>query len=156
PGDQNKSSRANGERQYAPSVLYDDGKVVFIGGGLGDTGAPTKAVEVVDLNGSNHTWKPTSPLNFGRPQHNATLLPDGKVLVTGGTQGPGFNNLPPGQPIRSTELWDPKTGNWTTLAKASVDRCYHSIAVLLPDATVLSAGGGEFRPNSGVDQENPP
>jgi hypothetical protein len=32
------------------------------------------------------------------------------------------------------------------MARADVDRCYHSTAVLLPDATVLSAGGGEFNP----------
>ncbi len=100
-------------------------------------------------------------MHFARRQHNATLLPDGTVLVMGGTQGNGgesngFNDLTPGQPIRSAELWDPKTGHWTLMARASVDRCYHSVAVLLPDATVLSAGGGEYRPNNNLDRENNP
>ncbi len=92
---------------------------------------------------------------FLRRQHNATLLPDGTVLVTGGTGGPGFNDLSPGSPVHTAELWDPATDTWTTLGAEDVDRCYHSTAVLLPDATVLSAGGGEFvvgtQPNSPAD-----
>ena len=59
------------------------------------------------------------------------------------------------QPIHSAELWDPKTGHWTKLAKAAVDRCYHSTAVLLPDATVLSAGGGEYSPLNNGQQNHP-
>ncbi|HZU91926.1 MAG TPA: galactose oxidase-like domain-containing protein, partial [Stellaceae bacterium] len=88
------------------------------------------------------------------------ILPDGTVLVTGGTQGgggknDGFNDLTPGQPVHTAELWDPATGRWTELAAEAVDRCYHSTAILLPDATVLSAGGGEYRPDS-TDAPNPP
>ena len=109
----------------------------------------TRRVETIDLNEPTPRWKSTDDMHFARRQHNATLLPDGTVAGHGGDpRGTGFNNLTPGQPIRSAELWDPKTGHWTKLAKASVDRCYHSVAVLLPDATVLSAGGGEFRPNN--------
>ena len=80
-------------------------------------------------------------------------MPDGTVLVTGGTQGDGFNNLDPGQPVHQAELWDPATGNWTVLAAESVDRCYHATAVLLPDATVLSAGSGEFRPTPTTEND---
>src|SRR5207248_1407897 len=39
------------------------------------------------------------------------------------------------------ELWDPTTETWTTLASISGYRGYHSIAVLLPDGRILSAGG---------------
>ena len=42
---------------------------------------------------------------------------------------------------------DPATGQWAKLAGEVVDRCYHATALLLPDATVLSAGGGEYRPD---------
>jgi hypothetical protein len=93
-------------------------------------------------------------MHFARRQHNATILPDGTVLVTGGTQGAGFNNLAIGDPIRAAELWDPNTKQWTVLAEESVDRCYHSTAVLLPDGRVLSAGGGEYAPTPNV--ANPP
>jgi galactose oxidase len=140
----------NDAKDYAPSVMYtetsdDIGKILYIGGG----NAPTNTVGLLDLNVTPLNWKPVASMNFARRQHNATLLPDSTIVVMGGTQGNGFDNLTPGQPIRSAELWNPKTGAWTKLAKASVDRCYHSTAVLLPDATVLSAGGGEFRPNPG-------
>lgn len=83
-------------------------------------------------------------MQFPRRQHNVTILADGSVLVTGGTSGAGFNDLSPGKPIHVAELWDPATEQWATLAAEDVDRCYHATAVLLPDATVLSAGGGEF------------
>jgi galactose oxidase len=146
--------RAAGNRDYAPSVMYDVGKIIFIGGGLEtDTLAPTNIVEIIDLTAAAPAWTETSPLNFPRRQHNATLLPDGTVLVTGGTQGDGFNNLDPGQPVHQAELWDPATGNWTVLAAESVDRCYHATAVLLPDATVLSAGSGEFRPTPTTEND---
>jgi galactose oxidase len=105
-------------------------------------------------------WQATSSMKFARRQHEATILPDGTVLVTGGTQGSGgpaggFNDLTPGAPVHAAELWNPKTGKWTVLAAAAVDRCYHSTAVLLPDATVLNAGGGEYSPNND-GMENPP
>jgi galactose oxidase len=144
--------RMNGDRQYAPSVTYAAGKVVYIGGG-NDSGsnAPTAAAEVIDFNTAAPRWTPTAPMHHRRRQHNATILADGTILVTGGTRGGGgpdngFNDLSDGQPVHEAELWDPMTGNWTMLAAEDIDRCYHATAILLPDATVLSAGGGEYTP----------
>jgi galactose oxidase len=147
-------TRAAGNRDYAPSVMYDVGKVIFLGGGLdGDTDAPTNIVEVIDLNSANPEWRQSSPMHFARRQHNATLLPDGTVLVTGGTQGIGFNNLDARKPVRAAEIWNPATGKWTVMAAEDNDRCYHSTAVLLPDGRVLSGGGGEYAPN--LNKVNP-
>jgi galactose oxidase len=146
-GDGNWTSigkRALGPRDYAPSAMYAEGKVIYIGGGNDDgTQLPTNEVEIIDLNSAQPTWQRASPMNFRRRQHNATILPDGTVLVTGGSQGPGFDALGPGQAVHMAELWDPKTKSWTQLAAEDFDRGYHATAVLLPDATVLSAGGGE-------------
>jgi hypothetical protein len=80
-------------------------------------------------------------MRFARRHLNATLLPDGKVLVTGGTRAPGFNNE--ANPVRRAELWDPETETWTTLPGMQVTRGYHSTALLLPDGRVLAAGGGQ-------------
>ena len=74
-----------------------------------------------------------------RRQFNLTLLPDVKVLASGGSGGFGFDNST--YPIYPAEMWDPATGNWTTMASISVYRGYHSTALLLPDGRVLSAGG---------------
>lgn len=137
-------SRALNVRDYCPSVMYDVGKVIYIGGGNEPgNGPPTNQVEIIDYNDKAPQWRMTAPMHFRRRQHNGVILPDGTVLVTGGTQGPGFNDITPGQPIHAAELWDPRTGSWTLLAEESVDRCYHCTAILLPDGSVLSAGSGE-------------
>jgi len=150
------AARANGSREYGPSVMYAPGKVIYVGGG-NDAGSdlPTAAAEVIDLTEPTPSWRPAAPMQHRRRQHNATLLPDGTVLVTGGTAGAGFNDVSPGGPVHAAEVWDPATDTWTTLAAEAVDRCYHATALLLPDATVLSAGGGEFMvgpaPNAPAD-----
>ena len=79
---------------------------------------------------------------FARRQLNATILPDGQVLVTGGTSGPGFND--PTAPVFAAEMWNPATENWTTMASAQITRIYHSTALLLPDGRILSMGGNGF------------
>ncbi|HEV7504465.1 MAG TPA: galactose oxidase-like domain-containing protein [Thermoanaerobaculia bacterium] len=127
-------------RDYGSAVLYEPGKVLIVGGG----DPPTKTAETIDLNPTHPPTKPqwheTGKMAFARRQLNATVLPDGKVLVTGGTEASGFNNETGG--VLATEVWDPATGQWTTLAAMKVPRLYHSTALLLPDGTVLSAGGG--------------
>jgi galactose oxidase len=144
-------TRALGLRDYAPSVMYDTGKVIFIGGGLDtDDGLPTNGAETIDLTAAAPAWHMTSPMHFRRRQHNATILADGTVLVTGGTQGPNFNDVNAGAPIHAAELWNPDNGTWTILAEEAVDRCYHATALLLPDGRVLSAGGGEYAPQNDV------
>lgn len=40
------------------------------------------------------------------------------------------------------ELFDPATNTWTQVASVAEPRTYHSIALLLPDATVFAGGGG--------------
>jgi hypothetical protein len=159
--------RDGANRDYAPSVMYESGKVIFIGGGLDGTGVPFGTAETIDLNDANPQWKPTASMHFKRRQHNATVLPDGTVLVTGGTGGVpnlppekqfmAFDNLTPGIPIHMAELWDPATEKWTVMAEEAIDRCYHSTAVLLPDGRVLSGGGGEYNPgNPSIKIGNPP
>jgi galactose oxidase len=151
--------RAAGNRDYCPAVLYDEDKVIYLGGG-NDEGnhRPTAQVEVIDLRAGPPRWQSTSPMTFPRRQHNAVVLPDGTVLVVGGTRGGGgpnngFNDLRPGQPVHTAELWDPRTELWTELTAESVDRCYHATAVLLADGTVLSAGGGEYRPDNVIPND---
>ena len=77
---------------------------------------------------------------FRRRHLNATLLPTGDVLVTGGTAAPGFNDA--AGTVHTAELWSPKDGKWKTLAPNIINRIYHSAAILLPDARVLVTGAG--------------
>lgn len=119
------------------AVMYAPGKVLMMGGGNGDSS--TNRAEVINLNDPAPAWREVAPMSFPRRHLNATLLPDGKVLVTGGTR---FAN-DPAQAVYATELWDPATEGWTTLAPSNgIPRMYHSSAVLLPDGRVLMGGGG--------------
>jgi hypothetical protein len=84
---------------------------------------------------------------------NSTILPDGQVLITGGTRGAGFVNIDPSLAVREAEVWNPKTNQWTTLARNNVMRVYHSVSLLLPDATVLHGASGDAdaaQPGGGV------
>lgn len=131
----NGPSSRYGYRDYGTAAMYDDGKIVIIGGG-----EPTNTAEVIDLNSDPPSWRNVSPMAHARRQLNSTILPDGKVLVTGGTSAGGFNNARGA--VLAAEMWDPSTERFTTMAEASVPRLYHSTALLLPDGRVLSAGGG--------------
>jgi hypothetical protein len=73
---------------------------------------------------------------------NSTILPDGTVLITGGTTGGGFVDINTADAAKPAELWDPKTNQWTTLAANTVMRVYHSVSLLLPDGTVLHGASG--------------
>ena len=85
---------------------------------------------------------------MARRQLNATILPDGAVLVTGGSSAPGFDNA--AGAVLSAELWDRSDNSFAQLAKAPRYRGYHSVALLLPDGRVLSAGGDANARNAEV------
>lgn len=69
---------------------------------------------------------------------DATLLADGTVLISGGSEE-GWSNQNR-CPMNDAELFDPETGQFRLAAQAATDRRYHSVALLLPDGTVLKAG----------------
>jgi hypothetical protein len=125
------------------SVMYELGKVMNVGGFAFFQGPPTNATEVIDLTVPTPSWRTASPLNFKRVNHTATVLPDGKVLVTGGSECSGSNNIDCSEgAVFAAEMWDPATEQWSILASNQVPRLYHSVALLLPDARVLVGGGG--------------
>jgi hypothetical protein len=120
--------------------MYDAGKIINMGG----ADPPTATAEVIDLNAPAPSWRAVASMANPRRQMTATLLADGRVLVTGGTRTGGFNTINnPHEAVYAAELWNPVTEGWTTGASMAIPRVYHSTAVLLPDATVLSAGGGQ-------------
>ena len=136
-----------GYRDYGSAVMYEPGKVLIVGGGS----PPTATAETIDLNASSPRWQSTGAMKFARRQMNATLLADGTVLSTGGTSSKGFNNAQGS--VLAAELWNPANGSWSTMASMSVRRLYHSTAVLLPDGSILSAGGG-MPPADGGDADH--
>jgi len=122
-------------RDYGNAVLYDAGKILLAGGAI----PPIASAEVIDLQAPSPAWRLVSSMPQARRQANATVLPDGKVFISGGSSGASFDDS--SHPVYPTVMWDPVTENWTTMASISIYRGYHSTAVLLPDGRVLSAGG---------------
>jgi hypothetical protein len=131
-----------GFRDYGPAMMYAPGKVAVIGG----ADPPTATSEVIDLNAATPVWKYSGSMHYPRRQHNAVILPDGKVFIVGGSSAAGFDTST--SPVLPTEMWDPATGQFTVMASIATYRGYHSVALLLADGRVLSAGGNIGGPNA--------
>jgi hypothetical protein len=124
---------------YTTSVMYRPGKIMMAGG-VQTVGASTA---VIDLNQASPAWRTTAPMAYGRFLHNLVVLPDGKVMVVGGSNVLSQTST---TGILQSEMWDPNTETWSPLTPMQTLRMYHSIALLLPDGRVLVSGGGRLAP----------
>jgi hypothetical protein len=102
---------------------------VLVAGG----GAYTPTAELYDP--ATNRWTPTGSMSVDRYDFTATLLRDGRVLVVG-----GYSLSSVGRSTALSELYDPATGRWTQTGSLRTPRRNHT-ATLLPDGTVLVAGG---------------
>ena len=123
--------------RYAHTVtLLNNGKVLVTAGQ--NVNLSLSSTELYDsLTGM---WTPSGSLVGGslagaRSYHTTTLLPNGKVLVTG-----GYNNNSVGTPLSTAQLYDPATGIWTAINSMSTARYLHT-PTLLPNGKVLISGG---------------
>jgi len=124
---------------------------VMIMGGAPGGGDAVKDVDIADFSQPHPAYRPAAALAKGRKHLNATLLPDRTVLVTGGS---GRNEAAP-LATNEAEVYDPGTDTWRTLVTASVTRMYHSVALLLPDGRVVTAGGNP-KQGTHVEWDNDP
>jgi hypothetical protein len=69
------------------------------------------------------------------------ILPDRTVHVSGGS-GVGEDVM---TAVLTSELYDSASGSWAVAATATVPRLYHSVALLLPDGRVITAGSNPHR-----------
>jgi hypothetical protein len=129
------------------AVMFRPGRILQFGG-------TDKNAKIIDIGAGIPVVKATQSLSSKRMWVNATILADGKVLATGGSE---VGNELTGVNY-SAEIWDPSTGQWTRGANEVKARLYHSTALLLPDASVLVAGGGAPGPqnNTNVEVYYPP
>ncbi|MDQ3777091.1 MAG: DUF1929 domain-containing protein [Pseudomonadota bacterium] len=140
-------------RRYGSSVLLGlrppeyAATILIAGGGTGSES--TNSAESIDLSITSPQWQYTGSMNYKRVEHNAVLLPDGRVLAVGGSK---INNREDTDGAgRFSEMYDPETGDWTIMAQQSYWRFYHSMALLLPDGRVASFGGN---PQQGVYEQH--
>ncbi len=106
-------------------------KILKVGGLVGN--AATSAAETIDMSLGSPAWSSITAMNAARTDLNLVTLPTGQVLAIGGSNSGG--------PVLGAELWSPPSGGWTKLSCMAEPRMYHSTAILLPDATVIAAGG---------------
>lgn len=119
------------------ATLLKNGKVLIVAGALTSTSNPLASAELYDP--VTGTFTMTGALATAREQHTATLLADGKVLIAGGATSTSSGDL---QPTASAEVYDPATGLFSVTGSMAVARSLHT-ATLLPNGTVLVAGGGD-------------
>jgi ribosomal protein S10 len=123
------------------STLLQNGMVLVAGGeqpGVASFVGPSLAsTEIYDP--AVGTWNPTGNMQTARSDHTATLLPTGKVLVAGGDQFDSATYT--STSLASAEVYDPAAGIWTATGSMNVARDGFT-ATLLPNGTVLVAGGG--------------
>ncbi|MFM2295889.1 MAG: hypothetical protein RLZZ350_2302 [Verrucomicrobiota bacterium] len=121
----------NSPRMAHTATLLPSGKVL-VAGGYADSNDATMPTNTAELyNPATGTWTSTGSMTYRRGHHTATLLPDGKVFVSGGWNL-GF--------ITYGETYNPATGTWTTNAAYSPAR-YGSTATLLPNGKIFFVGG---------------
>ncbi len=116
------------------ATLLADGRVLVVGGlsTAGDTATTSSGAELYDP--SSGTFKKTGPMAVNRNSHTAALLPDGRVLIAGGTGGVGAPTF------SSAEIFDPSTGNFSPANPMQEPRGDH-FAVVLSNGKVLIGGG---------------
>lgn len=116
---------ANG---YTPKVLI-----------LGGASPSTATTELIDLSAASPKWVYGPSMIQPRIEMNATILPNGKILTSGGSQIDEDGTTA----SLKAELYDATvgaTGAFTSAGSNTYPRLYHSNTILLPDATVLMAG----------------
>ncbi|MGC9477151.1 galactose oxidase-like domain-containing protein [Streptomyces sp. WG4] len=142
------------ERDQSMSVLLppaQDQKVLTIGGGNIDSNPDAnRLTDIIDLKQPDPTYVAGPPLpqgtvdlgngpvpqtgDQGKMYVSAVLLPDGKVLETGGALHNRAN------PVFETSIFDPATETFDPVAVDPEARGYHSSAFLLPDGRVMTTG----------------
>lgn len=127
------------------AVMFDaiNGKILTVGGAPNyqNSFATTNAhVITIGKPGTTVSVATIDNMHQARSFANAVVLPNGQVFIVGGE-----SYAVPFSDDTSTlipEIWDPVTSKFTVMNPMAIPRTYHSIALLLPDATIISGGGG--------------
>jgi hypothetical protein len=133
-----------GTRSYGSSVLlgltpannYDP--VILI---MGGNSPATATTETIDMGAPNPAWQLGPSMSQARIEMNSVILPSGKVLALGGS----VNDEDATTESLNADLYDPATNTFSSAGANAFARLYHSVALLLPDATVWVAGGNPVR-----------
>jgi hypothetical protein len=126
----------NVARRSMIAVLLHDGRVLITGGGSAVSTGATLAIDSAEIyDPQTGTFKLlTSKMSVPRQYHEAITLQDGRVLIAGGSQGPGLSNS-----IRRVDIFDPITETFTEIDEMHSMRTTPA-AALLRDGRVVFSG----------------
>jgi hypothetical protein len=110
---------------------------MIMGGGT----TATATSEIIDLGAPTPTWQFGPNMSGGRIEMDAVILPNGRVLAMGGSSSDENESTA----TFTADLFDPSGPTVSSASANTVPRVYHSVALLLPDATVWLAGGNYTR-----------
>lgn len=128
-------------RQYHTATVLNTGKVLVVGGYHGYQNGNVWQVLPNELyDPVPGRWADTGAITHARKQHTATLLSNGKVLVTGGHDG---NN-----PLTNSMLYDPTTGQWSPTGELITGRFNHTATLLFNGKVLVAGGKGKKAPNA--------
>lgn len=128
-------------RFFHSATLLADGRVLAAGGGVDDFGI-WYTYDFVDIwDPATSKWTKVKAMVDPRRAHTATLLPDGRVLVAGGTYGGKNDGTQGGTQLNTSEIYDPITNTWQKLAAKLVTARGLHTAALMPSGAVVLFGG---------------
>ncbi len=134
--------RPDAQGQGAP-VLLADGKLLLTGGELNldiDPNSARTLATAQTYDPDMDAYTPVAALNIARVNHTATVLPDGAVLVVGGSTGGGVGPGLGTNAVAQAERYIPLTNGWSPAGALATARSLHT-ATLLQDGRVLVVGG---------------
>jgi Domain of unknown function (DUF1929)/IPT/TIG domain len=137
-------------RKYGTSVLLPltpannyDPMITIMGG----NNPATNSTEIIDMGAATPKWVNGLTMSEPRIEMNAVILPNGEILAVGGS----VNDEDTGSLSLSADLFNlnsvnlnttpPNLGTVSSAGANATERLYHSVALLLPNATVWLAGG---------------
>lgn len=124
-------------RESHTATLLETGRVLVAGGHQGRDPAVTVYSSAELYDPATGTFEPTGSLTVRRHKHEATLLPNGQVLITGGSDERDSEGA-----YTSAELYDPATGSFAATGNMKAARYKHAgTSVLLANGRILVAGG---------------
>ncbi|KAH4941424.1 hypothetical protein HBI52_082640 [Parastagonospora nodorum] len=132
-----------GDSMCGMSVMYEPGKIFSAGGSQDytDSAANNRAhITTIDEPNMPSVVERVADMAYPRGFGNMVVLPDGKIIVTGGQKRSKVFTDDDG--ILQAEMFDPATKAWKTLSAEAVPRNYHSVSILLPDGRIFTGGGG--------------
>lgn len=117
-----------------PSIMYRPDKVLF----LDEKGR----LWTFDMSENPLVFRKNKKIGKARTNGFFSLLPDGRVAITGGCSTTADLGTTLSDANYSIQIWNPDNDKVFDGGNQQNPRLYHSTSLTLPDGTVVSAGGG--------------